>query len=150
MPHTYTNLLTHIIFSTRERLPLIHPNWRADLHAYLGGICRELECTARAIHGAADHVHLLVSLHPARSVAELLRTLKANFTRWVARHHAPNKSFAWQTAYSAFSVSQSSAAAVVRYIAGQEEHHRRVMFQEEYLQFLKKHGIDYDERYIWG
>jgi putative transposase len=150
MPHTYTNLLTHLVFSTRERLPLIHPNWRADLHAYLGGICRELESPARAISGPADHVHILVSMHPSRSVAELVRTLKANSTRWVARHHAPNKSFAWQSAYSAFSVSQSNATAVMKYISGQEEHHRRVTFQEEYVQFLKKHQIECDARYVWG
>ena len=94
MPHTYTNLLSHIIFSTRERLPLIHSNWRADLHAYLSGIVRESKGKALAINGTADHVHLLVSSHPAVSTAELVRVIKANSARWVCKHHAPNKSFA--------------------------------------------------------
>src|SRR5690242_10325375 len=115
MPHTYTNLLTHIIFSTRERLPLIQTDWRGDLHAYLGGIAREVECRPLAINGTSDHVHILISTHPAKSVAEIVRTLKANSTKWVGQHHMPNKSFAWQTAYSAFSVSQSNALAVKKY-----------------------------------
>ncbi len=150
MPHTYTNLLNHIIFSTRDRQPVIRADWRADLHAYLGGIVRELDGRALAINGTADHIHLLVSSHPNKAIADVVRILKSNSSRWVWGEMAGGKAFAWPTAYGAFSVSASSAAAVIRYIHSQEAHHRRVIFQEEYLQFLKKHGIEYDERYIWG
>jgi len=149
MAHTFTNLLTHIIFSTKDRVPLIQPEWRSDLHAYLGGIIRELGGKAMAINGTADHVHLLVSAPSALSVAEMMRVAKTNSARWVNRERRLKKSFAWQAGYGAFSVSHSNAPAVAKYIQAQEEHHRRVTFQEEYLEFLKKNGIEYDERFIW-
>ena len=149
MAHTHSNLLVHIIFSTENRSPSINAAWRRDLHAYLGGIVRELGGKATAINGTADHVHLLVSMAPALALAELLRVLKANSTRWVKREKG-SRNFAWQTGYAAYSVSQSSAAAVAQYINEQEAHHRGITFQEEYLKFLKKNQIDYDERFIWG
>ena len=150
MAHTFTNLLTHVIFSTKDRRPLIQPEWRSDLHAYLGGIIRELGGKATAINGPADHVHLLVSAPAALSVAEMVRVLKTNSARWINRECGGKKGFAWQTGYGAFSVSQSNVPAVVKYIQEQVEHHRRVTFQEEYLEFLKRNRIEYDERFLWG
>ena len=147
MAQTFTNLLTHVIFSTKERVPSIQPDWRPDLLAYLGGIIRELQGKAVAIEGTNDHVHMLLWMPPNRSISETLRVLKTNSSRWISRERG--KTFAWQAGYGAFSVSQSNAPAIVKYIRGQEQHHRRVSFQEEFVAFLRRNGIEYDERYIW-
>ena len=149
MAHTFTNLLCHVIFSTKDRLPQIDADLRPRLMAYLGGIVRELHAAPLIANGPDDHVHLLVGLPATLAVADLVRVVKANAWRWVHEQWPARKAFAWQTGYGAFSVSQSSAEAVRQYIAGQEEHHRHVSFQEEFVAFLKRHGIAYDDRYIW-
>lgn len=149
MAHTFTNLLTHVIFSTKGRQPYLHGDFKPHLFAYMDGIVRHLHGVPIKINGTADHVHLLVSLPPALSVSELLRVLKANSSRWVHEEWPARKSFAWQEGYGGFSVSQSNASRVLRYIRDQEEHHRKLSFQEEFVALLKKHGIAYDERYIW-
>jgi len=126
---------------------LLKPNFRPDLFAYLGGIIREMGGTALMINGTADHVHMLVRVRPAHSPAETVRVAKANSSRWV--HEKWNSDFAWQTGYGVFSVSESNVAGVTRYIAEQEKHHRKLSFQEEYVAFLKRNNVAYDERYIW-
>ena len=149
MSHTYTNLLTHLIFSTKDREPLITSAPHKDLLAYLGGIVRELGGALRAANAKPDHVHLLCSLPPTVAMADALRVVKTNSSHWV--HRSRNYAgFEWQTGYGAFSVSHSLAPSVVQYIRDQEKHHRRVTFQEEFIAFLKKNGIAYDERYIWS
>ena len=115
----------------------------------MGGIIRELEGKAVTINGTNDHVHLLLWMPPTLSIAETLRVLKTNASRWVNRERGKGRSFAWQIGYGAFSVSHSNVPAVVRYIRAQEKHHRRVSFQEEFVSFLKRNDIRYDERYIW-
>ena len=147
MPHTFTSLLTHIIFSTKDRLHLIDDDLRPHLHAYLGGIVRELKGTPLIINGTDDHVHLLIALPPTVSLSDTLRVIKTNSSRWA--HETRRRPFAWQSGYGAFSVSRSNVAAVTHYIAQQEEHHRKVSFKEEFISFLKKHEIEFDERYIW-
>jgi putative transposase len=147
MSHTFGNILLHFIFSTQGRRPLIKQDLRADLFAYLGGIIREMDGTALIINGTTDHVHMLVRLRPVHSAAGIARTVKANSSRWV--HEKWELNFAWQTGYGVFSVSESNVAAVTKYIAGQEEHHRKHSFQEEFVAFLKKNHVAYDERYIW-
>ena len=149
MAQTFTNLLTHVIFSTKQRIPSIRPEWKPRLLAYMGGIVRELRGKAVAIDGAADHVHLLLWMPPAISVTDTLRVLKTNSSRWANQQGSGRQGFAWQAGYGAFSVSHSNAPAVVRYIRGQEKHHRRVSFQEEFVKLLQKNNIEYDERYIW-
>ena len=149
MPHNFTNLLTHVIFSTKDRVPTIKPELKADLHAYMGGIVRELKGKPVTVDGTHDHVHLLLWMPPTISISETMRVLKANSSKWVNQERSPKPTFAWQTGYGAFSVSHSSAPSVVKYIRGQEEHHKKVSFQEEFVSFLKKNGIEYDERYIW-
>ena len=149
MAHTFTNLQTHIIFSTKDRLPLIKPELKPDLLAYMGGIVRELQGKAVTINGTADHVHLLLWMPPTLAISETLRVLKTNTSRWINQQHGMGRSFAWQTGYGAFTVSHSNTPAIVKYIHAQEEHHRRVTFQEEFIAFLKKNVIQYDERYIW-
>jgi len=147
MSHTSGNILLHIIFSTRGRRPSIESDFRADLFAYLGGIMREINGTALIINGTTDHVHMLVRIRPAQSSAQIVRVVKANSSRWV--HAKWDPKFAWQTGYGVFSVSESNVAAVTKYIAEQEEHHRKHSFQEEFVAFLKKNNLAYDERYIW-
>ncbi len=149
MSHTYANLLSHIIFSTKERRPYIDEELKPPLLAYMGGILRESNCIAMLINGVADHVHLLVAIPPILSVADVMRILKTNSSRWVHGKWRTRKEFSWQTGYGAFSVSQSNVQAVMKYIASQKEHHRKVSFQEEFVAFLKKHKIEYDERYLW-
>ena len=149
MGHNFTNLLTHVIFSTKDRVPHIKPELKADLHAYMGGIVRKINGKTVIVDGTGDHVHLLLWMPPKVSISETLRVLKSNSSRWVNQERGEKPAFAWQTGYGAFSVSHSSAPAVARYIRTQEEHHQRISFQEEFVSFLKKNGIDYDERYIW-
>ncbi|HZQ91317.1 MAG TPA: IS200/IS605 family transposase [Terriglobales bacterium] len=148
MPRTYTNLLTHIIFSTKNRLPQIRAEMKRDLHAYLWGIATKTAGVPVAINGMPDHVHLLISLRPDVSASEAVRVLKSNSSKW-AHEELGQPRFAWQLGFSAFSVSKSNVAAVAKYIAEQEEHHQKMTFQHELISFLKKNGIEYDERYIW-
>jgi putative transposase len=145
--HTSGNILLHFIFSTHGRQPLIKPDFRDDLFAYLGGIIREMRGTALIVNGTSDHVHMLVRMRPVHSPAEIARLVKTNSSRWMREKWSPE--FGWQTGYGVFSVSGSNAAAVTKYIAGQEEHHKKHSFQEEFVGFLRKNNVAYDERYIW-
>lgn len=147
MPHTSGNIVLHFIFSTEGRRPLIKPEFRDDLFAYLGGIVRQMNGTALIINGVADHVHMLMRVRPMHSAAEIVRVVKTNSSRWMREKYSAN--LGWQTGYGVFSVSESSVAAVARYIAGQEEHHKTRSFQEEFVAFLDKNHIEYDARYIW-
>src|ERR1035438_4743020 len=146
MPHSFASLLVHVIFSTKNRLPDLSPELTSRLFPYMGGIVRERRGVPLIINGPADHVHLLVSVPTTESIAELLRVVKTNSSRWVHEQFPVGKRFGWQSGYAAFTVSSSRSADVRDYIAAQQEHHRRVSFQEEFLAFLRKHGIPYDER----
>lgn len=149
MAHTFTNILLHVIFSTKARNPLLDDELKPRLLPYLCGIMRELGATPLSIDGPSDHLHLLLAQPPTLPLADLIRTIKTNSSRWIHENWPQRGDFAWQTGYGAFSVSLSAAEDVKRYIAAQQEHHRHVSFQEEFAAFLKKHGIKYDERYIW-
>jgi REP element-mobilizing transposase RayT len=149
MPHTFAKLLYHVTFSTKGRAAVIDTELKPRLHAYMGGIIRELEGRAIIVGGTADHAHLLLSLPPRVALADVMRLVKTNSSRWVHEEWPRRAGFAWQTGYGAFSVSQSASEAVRGYIANQEEHHRRMTFQEEFVELLKRHGIEYDERYAW-
>jgi REP element-mobilizing transposase RayT len=149
MPHTYTNVLAHIIFSTKDRQPHIDADLRSRLFAYMGGVLRDIGATPLIVNGMDDHAHQLVGVPATRSVSEVVRIVKANSSKWVHEEFPERSAFAWQSGYGAFSVSQSNVDLVRQYIAHQEEHHRTMSFQEEYVAFLKRHGIAYDERYVW-
>ena len=149
MSRSFSHLFTHIVFSTKGRARLIVPDLKPELHAYLGGLTRELKGKALAIHGMEEHVHLLVSLPPTISVSDALRFIKANSCKWVHAKWPQRSTFAWQLGYGAFSVSQSNVPEVVDYIRNQEEHHRKNNYQEEFLALLRKHGVEYGERYVW-
>ena len=149
MAHTFTDLLTHAVFSTFGRAPFLSEAMRSDVHAYIGGILRELHAVPIAIGGTADHVHLLARLPAEMAVADCLRVVKANSSRWLKEKWPQRRSFAWQRGYGAFSVSESKKGIVTRYIQNQAEHHRRISFQEEFLELLKNHGIAFEEQYLW-
>jgi putative transposase len=149
MGHTFTNLLTHAVFSTADRAPFLADPIRHDVHSYLGGILRELHATPIMIGGTDNHVHLLTRLPADLAIADCLRVVKANSSRWIKERWPDRSSFGWQGGYAAFSVSESSRQTVIRYIQGQVQHHQHISFQDEFLALLSKHRVDYDERYIW-
>ncbi len=149
MAHTFSNLLTHVIFSTKDRVPCVKDDLKPNLLAYIGGIVREIKGKVYSVDGTSDHVHMLVSLPPSLALSDAVRTIKTNSSGWVHGLGSDYRAFGWQIGYGAFSVSKSNASAVIRYIQTQEEHHRKISFQEEFVAFLRKHGIEYDVRYIW-
>jgi len=149
MAHTATNVLIHFIFSTRHRAPLIKSEIQEDLHAYLGGITRELGGVALCINGMADHVHLLVRMPSTHSIADVARLVKSNSSRWVHERWPQFHAFAWQAGYGAFSVSVSSIDAVRAYILHQRQHHTKRSFRDEFVVFLKKNHIVVDDKHLW-
>jgi putative transposase len=148
MPSTHTSLHIHIVFSTKDRRPLIDPHWRDRLHAFLGGCLKTLDVIPVTIGGVADHVHLLIGINPTQTIADIVREIKVASAKWI-HDELGVRAFAWQEGYGAFSVSPSSCDAVAHYIRNQEEHHRTKTFQEEYLEFLQKAGVKYEEKYLW-
>jgi len=148
MPSTHLSLHYHLIFSTKERVASLHKDWRGRLHAYLGGIVRDLGGFPECIGGVEDHVHLLIGLRATHRLAGVLREIKSSSSKWV-HEEMQRPLFSWQEGYGAFTVCASHLEAVKNYIASQEEHHRRETFQEEYLEFLQEGGVEYDERYLW-
>ena len=149
MPQSYVACYMHMIFSTKDRVRAITPDWAPRLYEYIGGIVRPHGAVLLAAGGIPDHVHLSVSLGKELSVSAALRIVKANSSKWVHDTFPEKRRFAWQNGYGAFSVSQSSLDDVHGYIAGQAEHHRTQTFQEEFIAFLERYQVPYDERYIW-
>jgi putative transposase len=147
MSHTFSKNHQHIIFSTKGREKSIRKELQTELWAYIAGTCRNLKMDALAIGGSDDHIHILLDLPPRISVAEAVLAIKANSSRWMKQ---TVKQFSWQEGYGAFSVSASNVAAVEKYIFTQEQHHRKKSFQEEYLAFLKRHGVKFDPRYVFA
>ena len=148
MSDSYTNLLYHIVFSTKDRRPLITPEYETRLHDYIGGTIRSCGGICLELNRTADHFHLLAKLRPDRAVSDVLRDLKSNATGWMHDVFPKLKEFSWQRGYGAFTVSHSKVKDVRRYIVNQKEHHRRLSFRNKFIQFLKANGIEYDERWI--
>jgi REP element-mobilizing transposase RayT len=145
MPQSLASAPLHLVFSTKDREPwLQHPELRTRMHDYLGGICRELGCTAILIGGIADHVHILAMLSRTMTISDLVRDLKRPSSLWIKEQDPRLVGFAWQNGYGAFAVSQSKIAAVTAYIGNQEEHHRTCSFQDEYRELLRKHNLEWD------
>jgi REP element-mobilizing transposase RayT len=145
---SYTNLLYHIVYSTKERAPLITKTLRPRLHEYLGGTVRGLNGIALEINGTADHVHVLAKLRPTISVSDFLSKLKSGSSGWAKRQTAGR--FGWQARFAAFTVSESQVERVRTYIINQERHHRKQTFEEEFKKLLKAHNIDFDAAHLWG
>ena len=148
MPSTHLSLHYHLVFSTKDRRPLIVPEWRTRLHSWLGGAVRELGGVPECVGGVNDHVHLLVGLRATHCLADVLREIKASSSGWV-HDELGVRSFWWQEGYGAFTVSASQRERVRNYILRQAQHHRKQGFQAEYRGLLKKHGIEYNEKYLW-
>ena len=149
MPQSFTCLHFHMIFSTKHHQALITDDLRSRLYEYIGGILRERASKLLAAGDVSDHIHLLISLSKQVTVSDALRDIKSISSGWVHKTFPDRNQFAWQTGYGAFAVSYSDLDDVKRYIANQEEHHRAKSFKEEFIEFLKKHDIRYDERYLW-
>lgn len=149
MPQSLSYLLTHIVFSTKDRTPVLDAKVRPALHAYLATVARNVECECFRVGGVADHVHLAVRLSRTITMAQLIEELKTSSSKWLKTQSPALAAFAWQRGYGAFSVGPSDLNALLHYIDTQEEHHKTRTFQGEYRAFLKKYGIEYDERYVW-
>lgn len=150
MATTFSNILYHVVFSTKDRLPRIQEHASERLYEYIGGIVRAGGGILLEIGGMPDHVHLLMKLKADTPVATTVRLIKANSSRWMTQNFCADDRFEWQTGYGVFSVSASKAGDVRRYIRNQREHHSRVPFKRELVSLLEKHGIEYDERYLLG
>ncbi|MBK7404179.1 MAG: IS200/IS605 family transposase [Phycisphaerales bacterium] len=149
MASTLTKLLLHITFSTKDRLPQIAETIEPDLYAYTGGICRRMDSPLLAMGGTADHVHMLVSLGKTLALSDLMLNVKRDSSKWIKEHSA-STAFAWQDGYFGFSIGESGVDALRAYIASQKEHHKQTDFKDEMRTFLRKYGIEWDERYVWA
>ena len=150
MPQSLSKILVQVVFSTKNREPFLDsPAVCAEMHRYLGGVCKTLDCPSLTVGGAADHVHLLVNLARTVAIADLVKESKRVSSQWIKTRGVQYAKFEWQRGYGAFSVGQSQIEEVRRYIERQPEHHRRVTFQEEFRRFLEKYRIECDERYVW-
>lgn len=149
MPGTYSQILLHVVFSTKQRAAFIKPELQQRLYDYLGGIIRAETGTLYAIGGVPDHVHLLLRWRTDATIADLLRTVKSRSSLWVHQTFPAFATFAWQEGYAAFSVSKSSEPAVRAYIERQVDHHQKRNFQEELLALLRAHGVSFDPRYVF-
>jgi REP element-mobilizing transposase RayT len=149
MPSTLTNLLYHIVFSTKDRQPLIAAARRDELYRYIGGIIRNEKGILLEIGGMPDHVHLLLKIPADLALSTMVRLIKSNSSKWMNEKDKRIR-FAWQAGYGAFTVSESQAAIVQRYIQKQDQHHRRATFQQEFVKLLELHGIEYDPNHLWS
>ena len=147
MAQSLSDVLVHVVFSTKNRTPWITPEIRRELYPIMGATLRSSGCVPIQIGGVEDHVHVLVVLPRTMTVAQLVEGLKTPTSKWMKTKGVPG--FAWQGGYGAFSVSASQRTVVVAYISEQEEHHRAVSFQDEFRALLKERGIAWDERYVW-
>ena len=148
MGHTLTNVLVHVVFATKNREKLLTAAIRERLHAYLATVISDEGGRALIVDGGLEHVHILLRLHAKLALADLVRKMKSNSSKWLRGGISPQ--FAWQEGYSAFSVSESQRDAVFRYIASQEERHRQHSFEDELLLLLRRNELEYDERYLWS
>ena len=149
MPQSLARLHVHIIFSTKHRERLITDPVRDSLHAYMATVLQILGCAPVLINSVEDHVHILFELARTVSVSQAVEDIKKSSSKWIKTQGAEFAGFAWQAGYGAFAVSESNVPSVHDYIARQQEHHRRKSFQEEYRVFLERHGVAFDERYVW-
>ena len=149
MANTYISLYVHYVFTTTQRLPLIKPEIRKRLWAYMSEIAKRYRMKALSVGGTEDHVHILLSLPATVSVSKAIQLIKGSSSKWISETFEGFGEFAWQEGYGAFSVSVSGIGETIRYIENQEVHHQKHSFKDEYLRFLDKHEIEYDERYVY-
>lgn len=149
MAQTLVSLLAHIVFSTKNRMPLITPDIEIELHPYMAGTANNLGCRCLAINGTENHVHLFLSLSKNLALSAVVAEIKKSSSKWIKTKGPEWQNFKWQVGYGAFSIGESNVAALKRYIAGQKEHHRHLSFEEEFLTLLEKYQVTYDTAYLW-
>jgi putative transposase len=149
MASTLTKILLHITFATKSRAALIPGAIEPDLYAYIGGICRRVESPLLAMGGTGDHVHMMVSLGKTVALSDLMLDIKRDSSKWIKERDVALREFGWQDGYFGFSIGESGVDALRAYIANQKEHHKTIDFKDEVRAFLRKYGMEWDERYIW-
>ncbi len=149
MPQSLAQIYLHIVFSTKNHYPFLEGSVDDELYAYIGASIKRLGGIPLSINGTDNHIHILTAFPRTITVADFLKDVKANSSRWLKRKGEQYRDFEWQDGYGVFSVSSSKKQVVVDYIVKQKEHHKQVSFKDEFLRFLKEYGIDYDERYVW-
>jgi putative transposase len=149
MSQSLSNVLLHLVFSTKIRHPWIDVRVEEELFKYIGGICRELKCPSHKIGGTDDHIHVACSLSRTVAICKLLEEIKGSSSKWIKTKGDEYATFAWQNGYGAFSIGQSQLPSLCSYIASQREHHGKLSFQDEYRDLLAKYHIEYDEQYVW-
>jgi putative transposase len=149
MSHTFISQLLHCVFSTKERRPVITPTLQSRLFQYMGGIARENKIKLLAAGGVDDHVHLLISMPSTISISKAMQLIKSGSSKWIHETFAEHRLFEWQEGYGAFSIGAGDIERTVKYINNQAEHHKKIDYKKEFLAFLRKQGIEYDERYIF-
>ena len=143
---SYTKLWYHIVYATKDRAPLITDELKPELHRYLGGTVKQLHSVALEVGGVADHVHILARAQPVSALSEFVKKLKTSSSSWAKK---TSRNFAWQPRFGAFTVSESQAGRVRQYIQRQEEHHRRVSFEDEFKTLLKAHRVEFNVEHLW-
>lgn len=149
MGQSLNKIYVHLVFSTKLRKPMITNSIKEELFSYLGGICKNLECYPIQVGGHQDHVHILCLLSKKIPLMKLMEEVKSHSSKWIKTKGIEYENFYWQNGYGAFSVNPTELEIVKNYISNQEEHHKKKTFQEEFLAFLKKYNVDYDEKYVW-
>jgi putative transposase len=149
MPQSLSKVILHVIFSTKNRESWLDSDVRPRMHAYLATICRDLGTDFVHLGGMADYIHIVTTLPRTLSQAELIERIKKASSKWIKTLDPRYRGFFWQRGYGAFSVSPSQLDSVLDYVNKQQEHHRAHTFQEEYRELLRRHGVDFDERYVW-
>ena len=149
MSQSLSLVIVHVIFSTKERRPLLESAMRARAHAYLATVARSVGCECYRVGGVEDHVHLAIRLSRTITIANLVEELKTSSSKWMKAHKGAFSRFSWQRGYGCFSIGPRDLKALVEYIDGQQEHHRKRTFQEEFRALLKKYGVEFDEAYVW-
>ncbi|MFK5926716.1 MAG: IS200/IS605 family transposase [Desulfuromusa sp.] len=149
MASTLTNLIYHVVFSTKGREPMIVPSIRDELYRYIGGIVKNEGGIMLEIGGMPDHLHLVVKLKPTHELSKIMQKIKGNTSKWINGQGKLKDRFSWQDGYGAFSVSESQVPIVIRYVKNQETHHRKLSFKGEFIQILERNQVEYEERYLW-
>ena len=149
MTHTYTQIVYHLVWSTKDRQPLILPEFQERLFQYIGGTLRSLGGTCLQTGGMPDHIHILASTQPRSAIADVVRDVKVGATKWVKDNIPLARGFAWQEGYGAFSIDRGNLDPIVAYIQNQPQHHAQQSFRDEFLALLKRYKVDYDERFLW-
>ena len=149
MPQSLSNILVHLVFSAKDRVPSLDSSLRARLGPYLSATLRNIGCPPLQVGGATDRVHLLFRLARTTTVADVVEVVKTSSSKWIKRNRRDLVSHRWQKGYGAFSISEAEAGRVVTYIKNQEAHHRVIRYEDEYEDLLERYDVEYDERYVW-